>query len=383
MKEFRDELDKLGKKGLLRSLCELPHAGGKFMKDGKEFLNFSSNDYLNLSNDPRVKKAAMDAVLKFGAGASGSRLMGGTLPVHARLEQELASLLGYEACLLYGSGFLANAGILSSLAKKGGTIFFDRLDHASLIDGTMLGGAAWVRYGHNDLQELESSLKKIKKGMKIIVTESVFSMDGDICPVLELQAVADRNGAYLIIDEAHALGVFGGGGGICAEKNIKPDMITATLSKAMGGYGGVAACSKDARDYLINTSRTFIFSTALPPASAAAGIAAAGIIKNEPGLGKKLLDSAAYFHGLLMGMGFTLNDFSSQIIPVIIGDNDKSVKMAEKLQEQGLYIRAIRPPTVPKGTARLRISVTLAHEKKDLEKAADILGKTAKKEGLL
>lgn len=381
--DFGALLDELAKKGLSRSLNPLPYAGGKFSMGGREYLNFSSNDYLNLSCDERVKKAASGAAEKYGAGSTGSRLMGGTLVIHEEFESLAAGLMGTEACLLFGSGFLANLGVVSSLAKKGDTIFFDRLDHASLIDGIMLGGAAWKRYGHNDLSELEGGLGKAGGGNKFIIAESVFSMDGDLCPARELAATAKKHGAMLIIDEAHAVGVFGNGAGVCAEKKTASDMMTGTLSKALGGYGGFVACSKNAREYLINTSRQFIFSTALPPASVAAGIAALGIIKKEPGLGKRLLDAAAFLHGLLKNAGLNLGPFGSQIIPVMVGENERAVKMAAALNEQGLYIRAIRPPTVPPGTARLRISVTLAHEKKDLEKAAGMIIKAAEKEKLL
>jgi len=365
------KLEQIRGKGLERSLYELPEAGGKFHMDGKEYINFSSNDYLDLSTDSRVKKAAADAAEKYGAGAGGSRLMCGTLPVHRELEEKISDFFGYNGALVFGSGFLANAGVISALSGPGDTVFIDRLCHASLIDGVRLSGAKWKRFAHNDTAGLEKMLgEKAGEGGKFIVADSVFSMDGDICPVEELKSLSEKYNAFLIIDEAHAVGVFGGGRGICASKKIMPDIMTGTLSKALGGYGGFAACGEKIRQLLINSARSFIFSTALPPASAGAGIMALGILKNEPGLGTALLENAAYFHGLLKKSGFFVPEFSSQIIPVIIGDNEKAVAAAGAIQKQGIYARAIRPPTVPKGTARIRLSVTLAHTRADLENAA-------------
>jgi 8-amino-7-oxononanoate synthase len=364
------KLEQIKEKGLNRSLFELPASGGKFHIDGKEYINFSSNDYLDLSSDSRVKAAAADAAEKYGAGAGGSRLMCGTFPVHRELEESLSDFFGYGAALVFGSGFLANAGVISALAGPGDTVFIDRLCHASLIDGVRLSGAKWKRFAHNDTAGLEEMLRNTGTGEKFIVADSVFSMDGDICPVEELKSLSEKYNVFLIIDEAHAVGVFGVGRGICASKKIMPDIMTGTLSKALGGYGGFAACGEKIRQLLINSARSFIFSTALPPASAGAGIMALGILKNEPGLGPALLENAAYFHSLLKKSGLSVPEFSSQIIPVIIGDNEKAVAAAEAIQKQGIYARAIRPPTVPKGTARIRLSVTLAHTRADLENAA-------------
>lgn len=373
----------IGEKGLARSLLTLPATGGKFKMNNKQYLNFSSNDYLDLANDPAVKKAAASALKKYGAGSGGSRLMTGTLPVHEELEKKLASWIGTDAALVFGSGFLANIGVISALVKKGDTVFFDRLNHASLIDGVMLSGAAWKRYRHNDPADLDKLLKECGTGGKFVITDSVFSMDGDICSLEEISAITKKHNAFLIVDEAHAIGIYGKGAGVCAQRKIKPDMITGTLSKALGGYGGFAACALNAKQYMVSSSRSFIFSTALPPASAAAGAKAIDIIRKDPAKGEQLLENAKYFHGILKKAGMNLPAFESQIIPVIIGDNDKALTMASLLMAEGLFIRAIRPPTVPQGTARLRISITLAHTKPDLKKAAAIIIKAAKKEGLL
>ena len=308
--------------------------------------------------------------------------MCGTLPLHEKLEEELAEWTGMEAAMVYGSGFLANTGAISALAEPDDNVLFDRLDHASIIDGVRLSGADWKRFKHNDTAELEALLKE-RTGNNFIVIDSVFSMDGDLAPVLAIKDLAVKYGAYLIVDEAHALGVFGGGKGVCAEKNIKPDMITGTFSKAFGGYGGFVACSSAIKKFLVSSSRSFIFSTALPPACLGGAMKALSIIREEKGLGKELLSNALYFHGLLKDAGLSIPEFSSQIIPVIIGKNERATAAASMLWEEGIYARAIRPPTVPQGTARLRLSVTLAHSRQDLKTAAEKIASAAAKGGLI
>ena len=324
-----------------------------------------------------MKKASIAAVEKYGAGSGGSRLMCGTLPIHGELEERMAEWMGTEASIVFGSGFLANLGVISALARKGDSVFFDRLDHASLIDGVLMSGASWKRFGHNDTDGLEKMLKGAT-GNKFIVADSVFSMDGDISPVKKLRELSDAYGAFLIVDEAHAIGVFGGGEGICALENVKADLITGTFSKAFGGYGGFAACSGLVKKVIINSARPFIFSTSLPPACLGSAMGALEVIREEKDAGKKLLSNSEYFHGLLRAAGLKLPEFSSQIIPVIIGDNNHAVKAASLLWEEGIYAKAIRPPTVPQGTARLRLSVTLAHDRADLESAA---GKNSRRGG--
>ena len=382
MKDFEARLKEIEEKGLTRTLITLPGSGGRFVLDGKEYLNFSSNDYLDLANDSRVKKTVIAAVEKFGSGSGGSRLMCGTLTLHEELEKKLADWAGFEEAIVFGSGFLANTGVISALAGAGDTVYFDKFDHASIIDGVMLSGAAWKRYRHNDLGELESMLEK-SAGNSFIIADSVFSMDGDLADVIKLKELSDKYGAFLIIDEAHAIGVFGEGIGLCAQKNIKPDLITGTFSKAFGGYGGFAVCSSAVKKILINSARSFIFSTALPPACLGGAIKALEIIREEKELGNSLLDNSSYFHGLLRGAGLKLPEFSSQIIPVMIGDNKHAVKAAELLWEEGIYAKAIRPPTVPKGTARLRLSVTFSHTKQALKTASEKIARAAQKAGLI
>jgi 8-amino-7-oxononanoate synthase len=382
MIDFEARLREIDEKGLTRELFTMPASGGKFSLNGKEYLNFSSNDYLDLANDDRIKKASIAAVEKYGAGSGGSRLMCGTLPLHEELEASLAGWLGYEAGIVFGSGFLANLGVISALARQGDAIFFDRLDHASLIDGVLASGALWKRFSHNDMEGLEEMLKK-SSGNKFIIVDSVFSMDGDISPVKKLREISDAYGAFLIVDEAHAIGVFGSGAGICARDNVRADLITGTFSKAFGGYGGFAVCSGIIKKVIINTARPFIFSTSPPPACLGGAKMAFDIIMKEKTLGKELLSNSLYFHGLLKQAGLKVPEFSSQIIPVMIGENGDAIKAAARLFEEGVYAKAIRPPTVPKGTARLRLSVTLSHSRAALKSAAEKTASAALKAGLI
>jgi 8-amino-7-oxononanoate synthase len=284
---------------------------------------------------------------------------------------------------VFGSGFLTNLGVLSSIASPGDEVFSDDLNHASIIDGIRLSRARCSRYAHCDLDHLEKLMSKRHGGRKrIIVSESVFSMDGDRAPVKGLAHLAERFGALLIIDEAHAIGVTGvQGGGVCREipeNEVHPDVVVGTLSKALGGYGGFAACSKAARQFLLNKARTFLFSTGLPPACLGAAREAVSIIREDPGMGPRLMTKASFFWDELARAGLNVLPFESQIIPIIIGDNEKAVRFSELLMARGLLIRAVRPPTVPAGTARVRLSITLSMPDEALEKAAEAIAEAAK-----
>ncbi len=353
----------------------------------ESWIDLSSNDYLGLSRDPRVKQAAVEAIETFGTGARGARLMSGTLAVHEELEHELAALFDTEAALVFGSGFLTNVGVLSALLEPGDHCFADRLNHASLVDGMRLSGAKFHRYRHADTDNLRRKLEKTSCDAKqVIVSDSVFSMDGDAASVDRLSKIALEFNALLIVDEAHALGVLGpGGGGLCRElpKERRPDLVVGTLSKSLGSYGGCVGCSASMREYLVNCARSFIFSTALPPASAAAALAAIRIIRKEKTLGQQLLEKTSRFRVCLQNAGLNIPECQSPIIPVQIGDNESAMRLARQLRTEGLLVTAIRPPTVPPGTARLRLSVSLAHRDEDLKKAATMIGTAAKEEGLL
>lgn len=340
-------------------------------------LNFSSNDYLNLARHPAVVAAAERALHAAGAGATASRLVSGTQPLHEELEARLARLKGYPAALLFGSGYLANLGILGALVGRDDQVFADRLVHASLMDAAVLSRAELLRFRHNDAQHLDELLQKNSGGSrKLVVTESLFSMDGDLAPLPEIAAVAQRHGALLLVDEAHATGVFGpGGSGLIREHKLESavNLSMGTASKALGGYGGFVACSESMRALLINRARAFIYTTAPPPAAVGAALGALDLLAQNPGWGAKLLCRAGVFRDALRAAGFDVMSSASQIIPIQVGANARTLELAEKLRDAGLLVIAIRPPTVPEGTARLRLSVTLAHNEGDLAYAADVI----------
>lgn len=383
-------LERLRAEDRERTLHALPAPGGKFLMDGREYLSFSSNDYLNLARDPRVLEGAAEALRRHGAGAGASRLVTGTLDCHAELEAALASFQESPAALVFGSGCLANVGVLTSTVGRGDFVFADRLVHATILDGAALSRAKLHRFPHNDVDTLEGLLKRAAAGRRagarfLLVTESVFSMDGDRAPLWELCDLARRYEAMLLIDEAHALGVFGPSGrGLSHEQGLMGQINarTATLSKALGSYGGFVACSEELKALLVNRARSFIYSTGLPPASAGAALAALGIIQAEPQLGATLLGRAERFRRRLRELGLNVMASESQIIPLLIGENAKALSLSARLKAKGILATAIREPTVPRGTARLRLSVTLAHSDDDLTHAAETIAECARLEGL-
>lgn len=344
---------------------------GKICFGDKEYFDFSSNDYLGLSDHPRLKDASRKAIEKWGTGASASRLLSGDLVLHHKLEEKTAALKGKESALVFNSGYQANVGIISALCKRGDAIFSDRLNHASIIDGILLSGARFFRFHHNDINHLESLLGKERDKFKevLIITETIFSMDGDRCPLREIVRLKERYNCILMVDEAHATGIFGGrGSGIAEEEDLinEVDLIMGTFSKALGSFGAYAASSKKITDYLVNSSRSFIYSTALPPPVIAANLASLDLIKEEPFRRKRLLENSDYFRGQLKMRGFTVKG-SSQIVPLILGDSERAISLSRELRDRGYWMLPIRPPTVPKGEARLRFSLTYHHTKEILE----------------
>jgi len=363
-----------------RSLAELKELGLRRhlrLNEGTAW-NFSTNDYLSLSKHPRVIHRAIQAVEIFGAGSGGSRLMTGNLSIHEELEKKLAGLVGMESALVYGSGFLANTGVLKAIAGRSDLIFADRLNHASLVDGATGSGAMVWRYLHCDTSHLSDMLSKHTTcGRRIIVTDSLFSMDGDIAPLAELSELAEKHNCMLMVDEAHATGVFGGGAGLCAELGIRPDILTGTLSKALGSYGGYAASSSAVREFLINRSRSFIYSTGLPPASVGAALGAMEVLEREPELGRQVLNSAGFFRKGLAALGLFTGASDSQIVPLYAGDPSMATALSTALEKAGVLALAVRPPTVPEGTSRLRFSITLAHSQEIIEETLWKIKKTA------
>lgn len=373
-----EELAALEAKGLGRSDRTGPQGSG--------LLNFASNDYLDLAAHQTVKKAAADALARYGAGATASRLVCGTLELHHELERRLAAHKGYESALVFGTGYMANAGVIPRLAGRGDLILADRLVHASIIDAARLSGARLLRFRHNDPQHLEELLRRQAEGPGrcLIVTESVFSMDGDIAPLEEIAGIGERFGALLMADEAHSTGIFGpGGAGLVPALGLQDrvNICMGTLSKAFGGYGGYVACSPQMRSWLVHGSRAFIYTTAPPPAQIGAALGALDVLSTEPQRGTQLLENAAFFRALLRDAGLDTLDSASQIVPVLIGENEKTLQVSAALLEKGIRVPAIRPPTVPAGTARLRFSVTLAHTRADLERTARIVREVVASDG--
>ncbi len=371
-------LDEARSKGLERSALPYPEAGGKIKIDGKEVLNFSSNDYLDLAHHRHVMDCSREALDQYGIGSTASRLVTGTLPIHEELEERLAKKKGYEAALIFGSGYMANAGTIPLLAGRNDFIFADKLVHASMIDACKLSGAKLVRFAHNDVQSLETRLKQFPNtgNRKLIITESVFSMDGDIAPLAKIAALAEKYDSMLMVDEAHSTGTFGPhGAGLVRELGLEKSVTVSmgTMSKAMAGYGGFVACSKNLRTLLVQSARAFIYTTAPPPATIGAALGIMDVLESSPRLGAILQANADYFRSLLHAGDLNTLQSQSQIIPIVIGNNERAVAVSKTLRDQGIIATAIRPPTVPDGSARLRLSITLAHHIDDLDRAAEAI----------
>jgi glycine C-acetyltransferase/8-amino-7-oxononanoate synthase len=364
----------------LRTLHSLEKMGqGRIrLADGSLLVDFSSNDYLALSEHPKLKSAAQEALARFGTGSGAARLMSGDLTLHHELEEAVARLKNKPAALTFGSGYMANAGIIPAIAGRGDVVFTDRLNHASIYDGVRLAGAEMVRFFHNNPTHLEEMLKKKRgTGTALIVVESIYSMDGDRCPLKDLVALKEKYDCLLMVDEAHATGVFGkNGGGVIEEAGVSAgvDLAMGTFGKALGSYGAYVAASQEMIDFLINRARSFIFSTALPPAVAAASLAAVELIQEEPDLRNELNEKVRFFKSALTFQGIKGDLGPSQIIPIMVGTNKAALAAAEKLREQEFFVTAVRPPTVPEGTARLRFSITRHLKSEDLNQAARAIG---------
>lgn len=368
------ELQEIKRQGLYRQLRHVEgEQGPTIFLDGQEVLNLSSNNYLGLANHPAIRAAAKEAIDRYACGSGASRLISGNMTLHLELEESIAKLKGAEAALVFNSGFQANVGLLSTLVGEGDVIFSDALNHASIIDGCRLSRAEALIYPHCDLDRLESDLRKTQKNSKkLIVTETVFSMDGDIAPVREIADLAARFGAVVMVDEAHATGVFGpNGGGIVEEMGLVGQVLIqmGTLGKALGGFGAYVAGSRNLRDLLINRCRSFIFTTSLPPVVIAMAIAAIDIIKKEPQRRRALRDNSRTLREGLERMGFSLGRSGSQILPLMVGDSAKCMILAERLLQNGVFAQGIRPPSVPPGTSRLRIVPMATHTREQMEQA--------------
>lgn len=377
---MEEELRELKAKKLFRQFKTTQSPSEEWVViDGKKLLNLSSNNYLGLANDLRVKIGAMKALETYGFGATASRLVVGNYELYDQLEKEIASFKGTEDALVFNSGYTANLGVIPALVGREDVVISDKLNHASIVDGILLSRAEHRRFRHKDMASLEKILQKCDSfRRKLIITDSVFSMDGDLAPLKEIIRLKEKYGSLLMIDEAHGSGIFGAHGKGLAEMlgvSEAVDINMGTLSKALGGAGAYIAGSKVLVDYLRNKCRSLIYTTALPPVIIGGLLAALKIVSVEPWRREKLLAKATYLRKKLKQRGFDTLDSESQIIPILIGSISKTLEFSQKLNEDNLLVTAIRPPTVPVNTARLRVSLMSTHQHEDIEMALDKLTK--------
>lgn len=366
------QLEELKRANLLRKPVCIDSAQQTTVRiDGQEKILFCSNNYLNLANHPKITEAVIEAVRKYGHGAGASRLISGTMSPHVELEKKFARLFEKEASLIFPSGWTANEALIRTIALKGDLLLLDKMDHASIIDAAKSSPAEFRTYRRGNYERLERFLADKNYNRKFIITESIFSMDGDAADLKTLVELKDKYGAFLIVDEAHALGCFGKTGAGLAEELGVPgnvDIVVATMSKALGAAGGVVAAKKVVIDLLINKARSFIYTTAPTVANCAAALAAIEMLRTEAGRRERLKQNAEYLRSKLNQLSINTGLSRSQIIPVIIGSEKDALTVAGKLYEMGFFIPAIRPPTVPAGTARLRLSVQSEHSKEQMDK---------------
>jgi 8-amino-7-oxononanoate synthase len=377
---LQSDLDDLERKGLRRTRRHLQSGQGPRVRlAGCEYVNFASNDYLNLASDPRLARAAAMAALRYGTGAGASPLVTGLLPPLRELERDLARWEGCEAALVFASGFAANLAVVSSLAGRGDVIFSDELNHASLIDGCRLSRADVHVYRHSDVTHLAELLRHdgAQARRRLIVTDTVFSMDGDLAPLAHLYELAEAHDCLLVIDEAHATGVLGELGRGLSERLPRSDRIikVGTLSKALGAQGGFVCGTATQKEWLINRARPYVFSTALAPPSAAAARKALAIADADPQRRQQVTALGDLLRRELATAGFPKTGSRSPIVPVIVGAADTAVEWSKRLQEHGLLVPAIRPPSVPHGTSRLRVSLTAGHTAEDVGRLVATLRK--------
>ena len=388
---FRERLDDIKARNLYRRLRTVESAQGSWVKlEGRRVLNLCSNNYLGLAGHPAVIEAGARAMAEWGCGSGDSRSICGNMAVHELLERRIAALKGTESALLYTSGYTANLGIISALVGKEDCVFSDELNHASLIDGCRLSQAKVTVFPHNDLDQLEQALRRTRErspgGRRLIVVDGVFSMDGDLAPVTEITGLAEKFDSLLMVDEAHATGVLGPGGrGLVASLGLerRVPVIMGTLSKALGSFGGFAAGNRELTEFLVNTSRSFIFTTGLPPASAACALAALDVLEQDTSLPFKVQENGAFLRQRLNTIGFNTLKSQTQIIPVVVGEAAGAVGMSQLLLERGVLATAIRPPTVPQGTSRIRATVMATHTRADLELAASAFEEAGRKVGII
>jgi len=370
------ELERLKEAGLYRKLRRVDgDQGPTLVLDGWKVINFSSNNYLGLANHPALGEAAKAAIDRYGCGSGASRLISGNMTLHEELESKIAEFKGTEAALVFNSGFQVNTGVVSTLVSEGDAVFSDTLNHASIIDGCRLSRAKVAVYAHLDMNHLEHELKQSQSvRRRLIVTESLFSMDGDEAPLADIVGLAERHGAMVMVDEAHATGVYEpNGAGLVARLGLGDRVLVqmGTLGKALGGFGAYVASSKALRELFINRCRSFIFTTSLPPAVMAMGIAAIDLVSKEPERRKALADNSERLRVGLRGLGYLLGDSCRQILPLMVGDANRCMELSQRLLNRGVFAHGIRPPTVPPATSRLRITLMATHTDEQINQALE------------
>ena len=385
---FEQDLFQIEEAGHYRRLREISsQSGPRVLVDGKETLMLASNDYLGLCSHPAVKQAAEKAIKDWGTGSGASRLISGNTGIFRELEKKIAHFKGTEDALVFSTGYMANIGLLSAVADKGDVIYSDELNHASIIDGCRLSRAQIEIFPHKNTDYLESLLKKgVPFRRRIIVTDGVFSMDGDLAPLPQLVELAQSYSAILIIDDAHGTGVLGSRGRGTVEHfglDGNVDIIMGTMGKALGCFGAFIAGTGELREYLINRARTFIFTTALPPSVVAGAIESLHVIEQEPQRRGALWSNVSFFRTGLQKIGFNTLESATPIIPILVGEARKAVAIAHDLMKDRIFIQAIRPPAVPEGTSRLRVTIMATHAHEDLERALEALEKEGKKHKII
>jgi glycine C-acetyltransferase/8-amino-7-oxononanoate synthase len=385
--DVAERLDELRERGLHRRLrlIEGPQ-GPSVTLNGRPVLLLCSNNYLGLADRTEVREAAAAAALRWGAGSGASRLISGNMEPHRELERRLAAFKGYGSSLLFGSGYLANTGVIAALAGHGEVVFSDELNHASIVDGCRLSRAETFVYRHGDVEHLAWGLEQAGGRGSLIVTDGVFSMDGDLAPLPELLELARRHGARLMVDEAHATGAVGPGGrGSVSAAGLsgEVDVVVGTLGKALGSYGAYACACAETIELLVNTARPFIFSTAPPPSAAGAALAALSILEAEPELVERLQANAESLRTALAAEGLGVGLSATQVVPIEIGPAEATMELCERSMRRGVFAQGIRPPTVPEGSSRLRFTAMATHEPGELAGAAREVGAAARELGLV
>jgi glycine C-acetyltransferase/8-amino-7-oxononanoate synthase len=384
--DVAERLEELRERGLYRRLrlIEGPQ-GPSVTLDGRPVLLLCSNNYLGLADRAEVREAAAEAAMRWGAGAGASRLISGSMEPHRDLEARLAAFKGYEASLLFGSGYLANTGAIAALAGRGEVVFSDELNHASIVDGCRLSRAETFVYRHGDVEHLAWGLDQAGGRAALIVTDGVFSMDGDVAPLPQLLELARRHGARLMVDEAHATGAVGPGGrGSVSAAGLsgEVDVVVGTLGKALGSYGAYACANAETIDFLVNSARPFIFSTAPPPPAVGAALAALEVLEAEPELVEQLQANAQTLRSALVEEQLDVGASATQVVPVEIGAAETTMELCERALRRGVFAQGIRPPTVPEGSSRLRFTVMATHRPEELVEAAREVGAAAREIGL-